>query len=261
MERRVGARMTLAALALAGALCASTLPPAPAQTGAAEARARLRAANALYLDSDFEGAARVYEALAAEGWDGPDLHLNLGNARLRQGRRGLAIASYERALRLDPWDADARANLEAARAGNVDRVLGRAERSLLERLVQRTPERLATGAFALAWIALWTALALRRRASGRERAALAAVAVAAALATVVAGALLAGKVLERRTPVAVVVVPSSPAREGPSRTLRAAFQLHEGTLVRLLEARDDLVRVRLENGLEGWVAAETLERI
>jgi tetratricopeptide (TPR) repeat protein len=228
---------------------------------AADPAARLAEANALYLEGDFDGAARAYEAMRAEGLDGPDLHLNLGNAHLRQGRRGLALASYERALRLDPGDADARHNLEVALAGNVDRLVGAAERSLAERVAARLSDRAASTLFAAAWIGLWAALAARRRARGRARPVLTAAALAAAAACLAGGALLGTKILDRRTPAAIVIAPATAVREGPSRTLRPTLELHEGTRVRLLEARDDLLRVRLENGLEGWVEAGDLEAI
>jgi uncharacterized protein YgiM (DUF1202 family) len=67
--------------------------------------------------------------------------------------------------------------------------------------------------------------------------------------------------VERRTPTAVVISPVAPVREGPSRTLKSSFELHEGTTVRVLEARGDLARVQLENGLTGWVASADLEVI
>ena len=228
---------------------------------AADPAARLAGANALYLDGDFEGAARAYEAMRAEGLDGPDLNLNLGNANLRLGRRGLALASYERALRIDPGDSDARHNLGIALAGNVDRLVGAAEHSLPERVAARLSDRAVSALFAAAWIALWASLALRRRAGGRTRPILAAAALAAAAACLAGGLLLGAKILDRRTPAAIVIAPATVAREGPSRTLRPSFDLHEGTRVRLLEARDDLLRVRLGNGLEGWVEAADLERI
>ena len=47
----------------------------------------------------------------------------------------------------------------------------------------------------------------------------------------------------------MVIAPASPVREGPSRTLKTAFELHEGTTVRVLEAQGDVARVRLLNGL------------
>jgi len=58
-----------------------------------------------------------------------------------------------------------------------------------------------------------------------------------------------------------VVAPAAPVREGPQRTLKAAFELHEGTTVKVLEARGDLARVQLDNGLTGWVASSDLEVI
>ena len=41
--------------------------------------------------------------------------------------------------------------------------------------------------------------------------------------------------------------------------LQPSFELHEGTEVRVLEVRGGAVRVRLGNGLEGWIAATDLE--
>jgi tetratricopeptide repeat protein len=239
----------IASALLALSLCA----PSPA--------AAFDTANTHYLQGDFEGAARAYEALAADGWVAAALELNLGNARFRLGQRGRAIAAWERALRLDPGDADARANLEAARTANVDRIVG-AERSLLERLVERTPDLSAAAAFLASWAALWAALAARRvAATRRPRAVLGAAAIAAAFMAIPAGGLLALRAADRRTPAAVVIAAATPLREGPSAALRPTLELHEGTRVRVLEARDDLVRVRLENGLEGWAAARDLERI
>jgi tetratricopeptide (TPR) repeat protein len=236
----------------------SNTAPAPVPTDPA---ARLERANALYLGGDFQGAARAYRSLVDEGYEGPSLHLNLGNALVRAGARGQAMASYERALRLDPGDADARANLELARAANPDRLVGAAEPSLAGRLVERTGDGLAVGLFGAAWIGLWALLWLRGRATRRARRLLGPAALLAALAAAAAGGLVAAKAVDRRTPSAVVVARVAPVREGPERALRSAFELHEGTLVRVVEARGDQARVKLENGLTGWVASADLEVI
>jgi SH3-like domain-containing protein len=41
--------------------------------------------------------------------------------------------------------------------------------------------------------------------------------------------------------------------------LKATFELHEGTRVRVVAAQEDFLRIRLEGGLEGWVASGDLE--
>ena len=238
---------------LALALLAAAPPPAPTPA------ARFQAANQAYLSGDFRAAAQGYQELLADGWESPSLHVNLGNARFRMGKRGLAAASYSRAMRLDPGDGDARTNLDLVRSLNVDQVVGAEARPLAVRALDRVPDGLAIGAFALAWLALWGGLAGRRFAPAGAR--LAAAAFAAALVAVGSGAVLAGKAAARGTPTAVIVASTAPVREGAEAALRPQFELHEGTEVRVLEVRAGFVRVRLGNGLEGWVSAGDLEPV
>jgi tetratricopeptide (TPR) repeat protein len=244
-------------LALALAVTAAEQPGRPEPTPAE----RFEAANRAYLAGELEGASRGYLELLADGWESPALHVNLGNARYRMGKRGLAVASWARALRLDPGDADARANLDLARAQDVDQVVGAEARPLLVRAVERVPDGAAVGLFALAWLLLWLGLAGRRLAPPRPRRALGALALAAAVLVVPAGALLAGKAAARRIATAVVVAPVAAVREGTEPALRPIFELHEGTEVRVLEVRDGAVRVRLSNGMEGWVGAADVEPV
>jgi len=229
--------------------------PRPA-SGAAERFAR---ANALLEAGDAGGAARAYEALLAEGLESASLHVNLGAARLRAGRRGAAIASFERALRLDPRDPDARAYLALARSRNADRLGAGADASLLARIAERTPDRWAAAALAAPWAALWLALALRRRRVGRARSLAGLAAAAAALATAAGGALLAARAAGRHARTAVVIAAEAPVRDGPEEALRPTFVLHEGASLRVVEARGGALRVRLANGLEGWIAARDVE--
>jgi tetratricopeptide (TPR) repeat protein len=237
------------ALALVAALGAAVTDPA----------ARFANANALAAAGELEEAKRGYEALLAEGLESPALHVNLGSVRLRAGRRGAAIASFERALRLDPRDADARANLELARGRGSPPFA--ADPDLVTRVLERTPDGWATAAFAFPWAALWLALLLRRRAYGRSRARLSRGAAVAAIAAVLGAALVAGRVAERRKTVAVVISPHSPLRAGPEEALRPALELPEGTSVRVLEERGDSARVRLANGVEGWIPGRDLEAL
>jgi tetratricopeptide (TPR) repeat protein len=238
---------------------APALPLLAVLAAAGDPAARFAEANRLQAEGDFAAAARAYEALAGEGLESPALHVNLGAARLRSGRRGAAIASFERALRLDPRDADARADLAAARAGDADRLAPGPERSFLARVAERTPDGWAAAAFAVPWAALFAALALRRRAPPRARPGLGAAAAAAALLSAGGAALLAARAAERREAVAIVIAPEAAVREGPEEALRPALRAREGEAVRLLEARGDARRVRLASGYEGWMSGRDLE--
>jgi hypothetical protein len=221
----------------------------------------LEAANARYLQGDYAGAVRGYEDLVRAGFAGAALFYNLGNAYFRSNRIGWAVLSYERALRLEPGDADSRANLELARGSGVDRLVGAGDEPFLDRLVSRLPRPEITLVFSAAWLALWGLLLARRRVFGRARAWLGVAVLAAALFATASGALMALQARAERSPEAVVVSPVSLVREAPGAALKPTFELHEGTKVRILEASDQFLRVRLPNGLEGWLARDDVAMI
>ncbi len=242
-------------------------PAQPGTTGGAppatpaDAVSALEGANARYLQGDYAAAVRGYEQLVDAGFASAPLFYNLGNAYFRSGRTGWAILSYERALRIEPGDADARANLEQARSAAVDRLVGAREEPFLDRLLARLPRMESTAAFGATWLALWGLLLARRRAFGRTRSLLGAAVLAAACLSTGSGGLLALEARSERIPQAVVVAPVSAVREAPEAALRAAFELHEGTKVRVLEASGRYLRVRLANGLEGWLARSEVAMI
>ncbi len=68
----------------------------------------LSRANDAYGAGDFAAAIAGYRALLDAGHDHPLLHYDLGNAYLRDGELGRAIASYRRAAAGAPRDQDVR---------------------------------------------------------------------------------------------------------------------------------------------------------
>jgi len=242
--------VSVAALALVAALASAGDPAA-----------RLEAGNALLAGGDAAGAGRVYEGLVADGLESPALHVNLGAARLRAGRRGAAVASWLRALRLDPGDADARANLALLRARGGDRLAPASEPPLVARLVERTPDGIAALAFLAPWLLLWTLLAARLRSGTRGRALLSSAAAIAALAAAAGAALVVLRDAERQVELAVVVRDGAPLRDGPEEALRPARTLREATVLRVLDGDGAALRVRLPDAREGFVAQSDVERL
>jgi hypothetical protein len=213
---------------------------------------------------DYPAGIEGYEALLRGGWGSADVLFNLGTAHLRQGRLGLAVLYLERALRSDPGDADARANLEAARKLRVDKLVGAPEESGGEEpFASRLASYTRGDAWALAFLVLWVsgALALLARRLGPARARLGLPLLLGGL-TAVAAAIPCGAVtglhawLETGAHDAVIVAPHLPVREGPQESFKTGFEVHEGLTVRLLDRDGRFARIRLGNGLQGWVPAE-----
>jgi hypothetical protein len=76
------------------------------------------------------------------------------------------------------------------------------------------------------------------------------------------GALFASRVyIQEKVHHGVVVTPAASLREGPERTARAQMEVHEGLKVRLLSEVGDFVRVRLANGVEGFLLASQIGKI
>jgi SH3-like domain-containing protein len=59
-----------------------------------------------------------------------------------------------------------------------------------------------------------------------------------------------------------VVLPDKVAvKEGADPNYRTSFEVHAGLKVRLYDQEHDWVRIRLANGLEGWVREEAVGRL
>ena len=221
-------------------------------------------ANAAYLSGDVARAIASYEALIAQGVVSPELETNLGAAYLRQGKRGLAALHLERALFLDPGDDDARADLIEVRRGNVDKLEGESDEAggeTLARLLAPLPGSAAAVLLVALWCAGWALLGVRQLAPSARFLGLACAlcfALSAVAALVTWGSAEGRRMAMQR---AVVVAQSASAREGPAEKSVSHFEVHEGTTVRLEDEEGPFRRVKLANGLTGWVGASALELV
>lgn len=228
----------------------------------ADADLLFREANDAFLTDDFDGASRVYRAIVVGGFGTADVHYNLGNADFHAGRLGEATLGYERALRAEPSHADARANLRVVRKRNVDKLVGASDGPVFfERLGRAVAPAPVTWAFLGAWLLLFTSVLFRRVGIGGRgwTGLLAGVSLVLSLGL---GALLGTVVWYREKVVqAVVTGKVVQVRKGPAPKFEVAFEVHEGLTVRTLEIDGPYQRVRLDNGLEGWLLRSRVQQI
>jgi tetratricopeptide (TPR) repeat protein len=221
--------------------------------------------NDAYLRGDYDTAVAAYEELDRDDVVSPDLFFNLGDAYFKKSALGPAIWAFERAAALDPDDEDVRYNLEQARKLAArqarDKIEGEDRDPLWIRAVTAMSPSTETWIFLALYLAFFAVLFVRRRASEDARPALTAGAAFLALAALVSGGALAGRAVLERVPFGVVLPDALAVKEGADVNYKTGFQVHAGLKVRLLEHDQDWLRIRLANGLEGWVRAKDVGRL
>jgi len=215
------------------------------------------------VEGRYAKAAEGLERVAAVPTRHEDVYYNLGCAYFRLGKLGLAIYNFERSLVLDAGGDDARFNLAAARnvvSTRVKDVLkGVPNETFWGALVSTTSTRGWWVALLVAWwIFFALLLVVRRLDSGPARSGLIAATALVALVTLGAGGLLAGSLHRQRAKVGIVLPDRLPARQGPSSGARETFKLHAGLRATVQAEASGWLRIRLANGLEGWVERRDL---
>lgn len=217
---------------------------------AAVAPVGFEAANRLYEQGDFDGAAKAYEALLTPGQRSPAVLFNLGNARFKAGHLGAAIAAYRQASALAPRDPDIRANLGFARDKVAGDTLRRSRASeWLDALSSNEWAMLA----AAAWWGFFGLLTLARIRPSLAPALRTWSLLTAGATFVVLVCLLLSWQSHRPGMSAVALAPEATVRNGPLDESKPAFTLRDGAEVELLDSKDDWFRVGASTAKTGWV--------
>ena len=220
-------------------------------------------ANAAYEEGEAQKAVDLYEAMLAVGTESGQLHYNLGNAYLRNGQLGQAIASYRRSQGFLPRNEDIRANLAFARRSAKDAIAPPAPSAAISTLLfwhfGLSRSELAATVLVLNLL-FWGVLALRLFRRGSEI--LRWLTFGILLLLLAAGGSLAAHYFFP-SKVAVIIPQEVGAHNGPSAEAVVRFKLHAGTEVAVRDQRDDWLRVALPDGQQGWIRgdwAEVVER-
>lgn len=227
---------------------------APSVCTAAGAAETFRDANTSYRTGDYAKAAELYESLILQAPRTAVFYYNLANTCVRLGQLSRAILNYERALRIDPRNADVRANLRYARGLLEYRVEDNRNWYLKATEVVLgyvTDREVYTAAFAVLFIFLTGGVLFFLRGRGFfwnpwQRCVFF---LFLLVALVAAGKQLQSHVIR----AAIVMQKECEARFGPSEHDQVAFRMGEGIKVFVMARREDWVRVLLTNGESGWV--------
>lgn len=222
-----------------------------------------RALKEYYAGQDKKAVASL-ERIRAIPLEHGDLHYNLGCAYFRLGKLGPAIFHFERALALDPSSEDAAFNIDTSRSLAALKVKDKIKGADREPLWIKAVGLLSTDSWTATFLALWWAtfaliLVIRFVHPGPLRAGLVVGNSFLALIMILCASFLLGKVyLDRRVTQGIVLPDRLDVREGPNTTTKSTFKLHAGFKVRLQTRANGWIRIRLPNGLEGWVPKDKI---
>jgi tetratricopeptide (TPR) repeat protein len=221
-----------------------------------------------YYAGRYQGAIAGLERLLAIPLHHQDLYYNLGCAYYRAGKLGPAIYSFERTLALEPSAEDAQFNLRTARSMAAQKVKddlqGASDEPWWVRLVNLFTLKTWMVLFLLSWwLVCGIFVLLRYIRPGPSRAALVASNSFMGLIALTCGAMLGLSIYLSEVIVTAVVLPDKMAvHEGPGQETKVTFKVHAGLKVRIQEQQaSGWVRIRLANGLEGWVPAQEIGRL
>ena len=209
--------------------------PSAGQAPSAEA---LYEAGALRAAADSFAARATAEPRVAAHW------YNLGATLYRAGADGKATAAWMHALRLAPRDPLIRRTRDLLASPDAP-----SEVLLAPGLA--TPGEWALVAVLL-WLAVWLAVAARRRRT---------VVLGLAVLTAVATTLAAREGLRRARPLAIVLNAATPVRAAPYGSASAASTVEAGAALLIVRSYGPWLEVRRADGIRGWVLSTEVARL
>lgn len=242
----------------------------------AEAQSLAQQGDSAYAREDYRHAIELYSRSLAEEGVSTDLYYNLANAYYRNDNPGKAVLNYRRALRIDPTNSDARANLNFVVSRIEDRpeddssFLGNLHYSILGLM---KPNAWAWTSFGL--FVLLTACGALYIFSGevamRKTGFFGGIVVLFVFIYALVCALQSAAAA-RDTSEAVVIAPSTylnSAPRAPRTSDEPAVSLHAGTVVEITDSvptpddpqSDMWYNVRINKGTKAWLRASDVERI
>ena len=223
-------------------------------------------ATTLYQKGDYTQAAAVYSSILKSGKESSALYYNLGNTYYKLNNVPESIYYYEKALQLDPENADAKNNLIFASQMKVDAITP---------LPKTWVRQLSDGIVGLFSAHTWAVLSIigifafvlsfllyyfvERTALKRTFFSLMLAFLFFAIGSYTLAHFCHKQVSQ--TQYAILFDKTVRVFSDANAYSSEVMQLHEGTKVEIIEDAKDWVKIRLVNGKTGWTKVSSLRKL
>ena len=215
-------------------------------------------ADEAYQKEQFSEAASLYEEILQTQGESADIYYNLGNAYFKLKNTAKAVLNYERALLLNPGDADIRFNLDMARSKTVDKITPTAE--VFNMMSEQSWGYVGIFSFILLLIGVSFYIFGNRLWIKKTGFIGAVVFLIVTVCSNIFASEQKAELVDRTG--AIVMEPTINVKSTPNESGTDLFVLHEGTKVFIEDnSMKGWKEIRLEDGNKGWVKTEAIEII
>lgn len=233
---------------------------------AADAQQVFSEANEAYQQEKYGQAIEKYEQILRGGVFSKELFGNLGNAYFRQKQLGRAVLNYERALRFAPADATLLHNLEVAKAEIIDNIEPPKTIFIVGSwhfLQKKIAPDLASyiGVFLL-WLGAGGVI-FWLLGQERSRKKIGFIVAAIALPLSIFPFFLSKSSISKASEqgFGIIITPNCPLNVTPDLSGNPLTMLHEGIKAKIVDETMTAILVQLDNGEQGWLKKEAIEKI
>jgi len=220
-------------------------------------------ANKKYISGDYPGSIEIYKKIIDNDYESDKIYYNIGNAYYRMGKLGYSILYYEKALKLNPKNGDARFNLKLANLRIKDRIEVPPPFFLIDwyRNLKNIYSSSGWAKILSFWMLLLSFIFVGYNfiSSTVIKRVLKFIIAVVAILLLINLVLLIDKFCDENTNnYGIVLIPSLECLSAPQEGSVVLFIIHEGLKVRVLYKEDQWLRIELPDGKQGWVRENTI---
>lgn len=223
-------------------------------------------ANKLYQEDKFEDALAIYKQIEAQKLQSDNLYYNMGNSYYKLNQIAPAVYYFEKALAINPNNADAAHNLTFANRMKIDNIEA-LPKTIGERFSENFIQKLTYNNWA--WLAvilafLFAVLFLLYHFSynsSKKRLFFITSLISAALSLLLIVFAYSNYNYVKNNKYAIVFKQQVSVKSEPKQIADISFELHEGTKVKLLESVPNWEKIKLADGKIGWIQSDFIKKI
>jgi len=222
--------------------------------------------NQSYQAGDYQAAILAYNEILDTGYASAAVLYNLANAYFKSSENARAILNYERALKIKPSDEDIRFNLQIAQLSVVDKIPELPE-LFWEKAIRSFRTMFSLNSLSIILLLLYfifmggIMVLLLSRKKGLRRLVIPLIYILGFSLLVFTFTFLSKALSQTKDAEAVIMAAQVDARSAPTDEGTIIFTIHAGLKVKLVQRRGTWQEIRLPDGKQGWLPADTCERI